>query len=77
MTKGGLIISLTNDQSYSLAESKTEGKTNRGMLYDKNYCIYGNAEIRIKFGEKKIFSNFGISNGYFDSRKKKINDLLC
>jgi hypothetical protein len=36
------------------------------MTYDPYYVIFGNAEMRIRTGEKKVFSNFGIQNSYFD-----------
>ena len=47
------------------------------MVYDPYFLIFGNAELRIKTGEKTVFSNFGIMNSYFNSRGKKVQDLLC
>jgi hypothetical protein len=38
--------------------------------------IFGNSEIRIKSQEKKVYSNFGISNSYFKSRGFKVETLL-
>ena len=46
------------------------------MTYDQFYIIYGNAEIRIKTGQKTIFSNFAVNNGYYDAKGHKINDFL-
>jgi len=46
MNKGGLLVSVTNDQSYTLFEKKP-GMANsaniRGMTYDQFFAIYGNA----------------------------------
>lgn len=46
------------------------------MVYDEYYLIYGNSEIRLKSGESKIFSNFGINNAYFNNRGDKVNMML-
>jgi hypothetical protein len=46
------------------------------MIYDTFFAIYGNAEIRIKTGFKTVFSNFGVSNSYFNSRGDKVDKLL-
>lgn len=35
--------------------------------YDIYYFILGNAEIRLKSQQKKVFSNFGIANSTFDN----------
>lgn len=49
------------------------------MSYDNYYFIFGNAEIRLKSQEKKVFSNFGIANSTFDNgsdpRTKFLNVL--
>lgn len=37
------------------------------MKYDPYYIIFGNAEIRIRNNEKKVFSNFGLANGVFEN----------
>lgn len=68
MTEGGLLISVTNDQRFPLLEKTNESsKINyRGMSYDSYYVVFGNAEMRIRTGENKVFSNFGIQNGYFN-----------
>ena len=74
-----LLISLTNDDSFVLqadSEGKASKKANRGMIYDKFYAIYGNAELRVKTGEKKVFSNFATVNAYFNNRGKKVVDFL-
>jgi hypothetical protein len=47
------------------------------MVYDPYFLIFGNAELRIKTGEKTVFSNFGIMNSYYNSRGKKVQDLIC
>lgn len=80
MNKGGLLVSVTNDQSYTLNEEKTRNKDAsnfRGMTYDTYYAIYGNAEMRVKTGERKVFSNFGINNAFFNGRGHKVDKFLC
>ena len=46
------------------------------MIYDTFFAIYGNADIRIKTGFKTVFTNFGVSNGYFNSRGDKVDRFL-
>ena len=46
------------------------------MIYDTFFVIYGNAEIRIKTGFKTVFSNFGVSNAYFNNGGDKIDKFL-
>lgn len=46
---------------------RQESKIPVNNYYDKYYFILGNAEIRLKSQEKKMFSNFGISNSTFDN----------
>ena len=79
MNKGGLLVSVTNNTSYTLIEKKPGGKDPnaiRRMTYDNYFALFGNAEIRVKAGEKKVFSNFGINNAYFNSRGHKIDRFL-
>lgn len=70
-TKDGLIISLTNQTYFTLVE-----RNRRAITYDDFYIIFGNSEIRLKSLEKKLFSNFGISNGYYSSKGQKVSVLL-
>jgi hypothetical protein len=78
MNKGGLLVSVSNNQSYTLFSKKVgDNKTpQRGMVYDSFYIIYGNAEIRIKTGHKTVFSNFGVSSAFYNSRGDKIDRFL-
>jgi hypothetical protein len=69
--KTGLIMSLTNREVFTLAE-----QNKRAATYDEYYIIFGNSEIRIKSQEKRVYSNFGISNSYFKSRGHKVETLL-
>lgn len=75
MKSEALILSLTNYKYFPINTLKNNPKKDKkdmkpmlGMVYDKYFLIYGNSEIRIKSGEKKLFSNFGINNSYFFSR---------
>jgi len=61
--KDGLLISLTHQKSFTLKQS------NRGAItYDNLYIIFGNSELRLKFLENKLFSNFGSSDSYYNSK---------
>ena len=46
LNKGGLLVSVTNDNSYNI-HTKKPGDNNktifRGMIYDTFFVIYGNA----------------------------------
>lgn len=69
LDKGGLIVSVDNNQSYRLQERKNAtDRVYRGMVYDKYFIIFGNSEIRVKSGDRVLFSNFGVNNSYFNSR---------
>ena len=46
------------------------------MTYDAFYLIVGNSEIRLKHGEQKVFSNFGINNAYYHSKGGCVDDLI-
>jgi hypothetical protein len=69
--KDGVILSLTNRLVFEPAE-----KNRRVVTYDEFYLIVGNSEIRIRTQETTVFSNFGISNGYFRARGMKVDALL-
>jgi len=86
MTAEALIISLTNKKRYCLNNFANNPKKNRkdtrpiyGMVYDKFFLIFGNSEIRVKPGDKdcKVFSNFGVSNSYFNNEGDTVDKLLC
>jgi hypothetical protein len=32
--------------------------------------------VRVRAGENKVFSNFGINNSYFNSERDRVSDLL-
>jgi len=77
MNKGGLLVSVTNNESYTLHKKKPNDKMiYRGMTYDQYYIIYGNAEIRIKTGQNTVFSNFGVNNGFYNTRGHKVENFL-
>lgn len=65
-----MIISLTNRRFYQLHANK------KSLKYDKLYLIFGNSEIRVSGGEKKVFSNFGINNSHFDAMGDRVDALL-
>jgi len=59
--KDGLIFSLTNRKVFKLKENCSK----RAIAYDDFFLIIGNSEVRLKSQDKKVFSNFAISNGYY------------
>lgn len=69
--KDGIIMSLTNRKCYFLVE-----RNRRSITYDDYFIIFGNSEIRIKTSEKKMFSNFGLSNSYFKSNGDGVDAIM-
>lgn len=51
-----------------------EGK--RAITYDDFYLIVGNSEFRVRHGEQKIFSNFGIASSYINNNGKTVDHLF-
>lgn len=68
--KEGIIISLTNRKVFNVQKGK------KPITYDNFYFIIGNSEIRLKHGETKVFCNFGINNGYYNSKGGTVDDLI-
>ena len=64
-----MILSLWARKVFSIKEKKA-------ISYDDYFVIFGNSELRIKALEFKLFSNFGIANGYFDNRGEKVHSIL-
>jgi hypothetical protein len=48
----------------------------RPITYDEYYMIFGNSEIRLKFREDLLFSNFGTLGAFYDNRKQPVDCLL-
>ncbi len=72
LNKFGLIMNLNKDQSYEGKQEGLHSRFTKSMIYDDFYCIFGNAELRIKTWENVIFSNFGIMGAHFNNRGDKI-----
>lgn len=51
-----------------------EGK--KPVYSDEFFLIFGNSELRLRRGEWKVYSNFGIANGSYESEKGTVNDIL-
>lgn len=68
--KDALLFCVTNRQTYELIEANR-----RGIAYDEFFFIIGNSELRIKFSDKKFFSNFGINNSFFNTRTHRLVDF--
>ena len=83
MDEESLIISLDSRKAYKLNNfynypnrDPRDPRIMRGMVYDPYYVIFGNAEVRIRSGDKTVFCNLGINNSYFNSEKDRAADLL-
>jgi hypothetical protein len=85
MVEEAMLISISNRKYYTLKkdqpnsskkESKEPKRLMRGMTYDNFHLIFGKHELRIKYYDNKIFSNFAISSAYFDNKKDKVDVLL-
>jgi len=63
----GLLVSMTNSTVYRCQQGR------RSMTYDDFFLIYGNSEMRIRMGDNKLFSNFGLNGGYFESRGDNVD----
>ena len=61
---------MNQEKAYPLKEGK------KPITYDDYYLIFGNSEVRLKSLDSKLFSNFGISNSFFDSRGDRVNELI-
>jgi hypothetical protein len=66
--RDGLLFSLTKKEVFEPVEANK-----RAVLYDEYYVIFGNSELRIKSQENKLYSNFGISSGYYKSKGLKVD----
>jgi hypothetical protein len=69
-SKGGMLLSLSNQKSYELLPKM------RALTYDDYYLIFGNSELRIKSLENKVFSNFGMASGYYNRRGDSVDSFL-
>ena len=43
-------------------------RNKKAITYDEFYIIFGNSELRIKSQENKLFSNFGLTSSFYDSK---------
>ena len=66
----GMLFSLTNRRSYPVKAGKCS------IVYDENYLIFGNTELRISSHDNRLYSNFGISSGYFEANGDNIHNFI-
>lgn len=77
MNEGGLLISVTNNESYHLLKRTNKyQKIYQGMIYDPFFLVFGNFDIRIRNGSQTVSSRFGTNSSFFDSKGRRVNDLL-
>jgi len=63
--------------SLTLREKYEPKSSNQALVsYDEFFLLFGNAEVRIKAHETKVFSNFGVNSGVFATYGKKFADFL-
>ena len=67
----GLLLSLTNRKVFRLLQAN-----HRAVAYDDFFLIFGNSELRLKTGEKGVFSNFGVQNAFYNCSGEKVGTLL-
>lgn len=71
------VIRLNNARNFpNQPRDPRETRVIRSVTYDPYYLIFGNAELRVRAGEEKVFSNLGINNSYFNSEGWRAKDLL-
>lgn len=58
---------------FELSRKKEKAKS---VVYDDYFLIVGNSEIRWKSGEKIVYSNFAISNGFYETKGTNVWALL-
>jgi hypothetical protein len=58
---------------YPISYSKDQAKS---LTYDEYFLIVGNSEIRLRFGQMVVYSNYGISNAYYETRGDTVDTLL-
>ena len=68
--KDAFLVSIHNKEVFELVEPNKKGAT-----YDDFYFVLGNSELRVKSGEKTLFSNFGIANSAFKARGHKVSAI--
>ena len=66
---GGLILSLTYKRTFPIFVGK------RSVTHDDYFLIVGNSEIRLRHGDNKFFTNFGVANSYYESYGEKYTIL--
>jgi len=57
----GLIFSLTAEKTFKMKKDPRVGV----YTPDTFFLIFGSSELRLKYTEKKFYSNFGVANGTF------------
>ena len=60
-SSGAMIMSVTEKKAFRLMNGK------RPVTYDTFFAIFGNSEFRLKTGELRFFTNFGIGNCFFEA----------
>ena len=70
--ESGFLFSLSLSKCFKQRMDARQAVT----TYDNFYYIFGNAEIRIRTQERKVFSNFGIATSTFDAERVTRADFL-
>lgn len=67
---GGLIFSLTESKVFRVIPGK------KAVVWDDYYMIFGSSDLRLKTGELRLFSNFGINSSNYNSEGYTYKVLL-
>ena len=68
-SSGAMVMSVTEKKAFKLMSEK------RPVTYDTFFAIFGNSEFRLKTGELRFYTNFGIGNCFFDAQGFKYTVL--
>ena len=70
----GVLLNTSNKEFFEYVAKENS----KAFTYDPRYIIFGNSELKIKTNDKKkiVFSNFGITNSFYETKSKKVVDFL-
>ncbi len=67
--KQGLIFGIKNRKIFTLKSGQNLNnlrKAPRPIIYDEFFIMWGNSDIRIKYGTTELFSSYGISMSFYE-----------
>jgi hypothetical protein len=67
---------LTHKKCFGLKTQKENKPRPKPIGWEEHYLIWGNSELRIRFGETLMYSNFATNNGFYDNKDENVGMLL-